>query len=458
MGLATSENLYFAAYALTEGAALKGITVSRSNGRSTAVFELEAPAIEKLSAAYYNATAVVNLAAFRNRLEALRDDLFRALRENETHTKTHETKRRRGEATMRHFGKDELELLKGRVDLVEVVEACGLPLKKDGKVFRGLCFLHAETEPSFTVEPVKRRWRCFGACTTEGRRGGDAIQFLRLRQGLGFPEALDWLVARYGPVNGNGSGAGRGLLSSSKTPTSARQKQTAAPPVPPVPDPERAQLLDAVVAHYEATLASSSRAQRYLENRALLVPEVLRACRVGFADGSLLEAIAPKGETPRRARRARRPHRRRARGAERLRRGAAARAEERRGPPALRPLDDRQPPPLPQGRATRARQRRPRDGERGAGRRRVGPRCAVAARPRHPERGSDLRGERLDARPRPAARGGRGKDGDAAARQRRGGRTRRRGPGRAAPRARPAACGWRSSRSTRTRTRRSSPA
>lgn len=98
MGLATSENLYFAAYALTEGAALRRITVSRSNGRSTAVFELEAPGMEKLSAAYYNATAEVNLAAFRNELEALKDRLFRALRENETHT---ETKRRRDDEALR---------------------------------------------------------------------------------------------------------------------------------------------------------------------------------------------------------------------------------------------------------------------------------------------------------------------------------------------------------------------
>ena len=201
---------------------------------------------------------------------------------------------------MRHFGKDELELLKDRVDLVEVVEACGIPLKKDGKVFRGLCFLHPESEPSFTVDPGKKRWRCYGGCTAEGRRGGDVIQFLRLRQGLGFPEALDWLVARYGTVGGNGSGPGRGSVSSPKTPTSRRKKTAdgvGSPPAPPVCDPERARLLDAVASHYEAALARSSRAQRYLEKRALLVPEVLRTCRVGFADGSLLDAIARKGET-----------------------------------------------------------------------------------------------------------------------------------------------------------------
>jgi hypothetical protein len=98
MGLLTTENLYFAAYALTAGARLRRIAVSRSNGRSTAIFELEAPGIEKLSAAYYDSTAVVNLAAFRNQLEALRDELFRALRENETQT---QTRRRRDDEALR---------------------------------------------------------------------------------------------------------------------------------------------------------------------------------------------------------------------------------------------------------------------------------------------------------------------------------------------------------------------
>lgn len=98
MGLTTTENLYFAAYTLTEGARLRRISVSRSNGRSTAVFEVEAPGIEKLSALYYESQAVVNLAAFRNQLEELRDELFRALRENEIQT---QTKRRRDDEALR---------------------------------------------------------------------------------------------------------------------------------------------------------------------------------------------------------------------------------------------------------------------------------------------------------------------------------------------------------------------
>jgi hypothetical protein len=100
MGMTTTENLYFAAYALTEGARLRRIVLSGSNGRgrSTAVFELESLDIEQLSTRYYESSAVVNLGAFRNQLEALRDRLFRALRENETQS---ETKRRRDDEALR---------------------------------------------------------------------------------------------------------------------------------------------------------------------------------------------------------------------------------------------------------------------------------------------------------------------------------------------------------------------
>ena len=73
-----SENLYLAAYALTHGARLKRISVSRSNGRKTAVFELDSPWVQKLSDEFYTGTAVVNLAEYRNHLEELKDQLFAA--------------------------------------------------------------------------------------------------------------------------------------------------------------------------------------------------------------------------------------------------------------------------------------------------------------------------------------------------------------------------------------------
>ena len=76
----STENLYLGAYLLNEGAELRRVSVSRANGRTMAVFELEGSAVGEGSEAFYAERAVVNLAAYRRHLEALKDELFDALR------------------------------------------------------------------------------------------------------------------------------------------------------------------------------------------------------------------------------------------------------------------------------------------------------------------------------------------------------------------------------------------
>ena len=89
MALAT-ESLYLGAYALTNGAELKRVVVSRTNGRRTAVFELDCAWSDKLADEYYTGAAVVNLAAYRENLERLKDRLFEALRQNENENERRE--------------------------------------------------------------------------------------------------------------------------------------------------------------------------------------------------------------------------------------------------------------------------------------------------------------------------------------------------------------------------------
>jgi len=84
MGAIATENLYLGAWALSRGCELKRVVVSRSNGRATAVFELEGAEVEALAQDYYQGRAVVNLGHYREMLEGLKDRLFEALRENET--------------------------------------------------------------------------------------------------------------------------------------------------------------------------------------------------------------------------------------------------------------------------------------------------------------------------------------------------------------------------------------
>ncbi len=87
---------------------------------------------------------------------------------------------------------EDLDAVRQRADLVDLL-ADYMQLKKAGKVFKGLCPFHDEKTPSFTVDPVKQLYHCFGC-----GEGGDVFTFLSKREGLDFTEAVERLALRYG--------------------------------------------------------------------------------------------------------------------------------------------------------------------------------------------------------------------------------------------------------------------
>ena len=89
------------------------------------------------------------------------------------------------------IAKESLEILKKRVDLVEVIEPY-MDLKKAGASYKGLCPFHDEKSPSFTVQKGDSHYHCFG-CGAHG----DAIQFLIQHQSMGFVEAVETLAQKY---------------------------------------------------------------------------------------------------------------------------------------------------------------------------------------------------------------------------------------------------------------------
>lgn len=82
--------------------------------------------------------------------------------------------------------------LSRRVDIVELVSS-HVPLKRAGRMERGLCPFHNEKTPSFYVYPETASFYCFGCGS-----GGDAITFTKLIQNLDYPEAVRFLAARVG--------------------------------------------------------------------------------------------------------------------------------------------------------------------------------------------------------------------------------------------------------------------
>ncbi|MEZ5490487.1 MAG: DNA primase [Gammaproteobacteria bacterium] len=82
--------------------------------------------------------------------------------------------------------------LLNRADIVDVVDK-RVKLRKTGKNYSGLCPFHQEKSPSFSVEPDKQFYYCFGCGV-----GGNAIGFLMNFDGLDFPQAVEALAGEYG--------------------------------------------------------------------------------------------------------------------------------------------------------------------------------------------------------------------------------------------------------------------
>ncbi|GBD36856.1 DNA primase [bacterium HR36] len=77
-------------------------------------------------------------------------------------------------------------------DIVEVVREY-LPLRRQGRTYKGLCPFHDDHHPSLDVDPVRQRFRCW-ACG----KYGDVITFVQERERCSFREAVEILARRAG--------------------------------------------------------------------------------------------------------------------------------------------------------------------------------------------------------------------------------------------------------------------
>jgi DNA primase len=87
------------------------------------------------------------------------------------------------------------QLVQAVRDAVDIVDVAGehTRLRKAGRRHSGLCPLHREKTPSFSVDPDEGLFYCFGC-----GRGGDAIKLYMLLSGDDFPAAIEALAQRYG--------------------------------------------------------------------------------------------------------------------------------------------------------------------------------------------------------------------------------------------------------------------
>jgi DNA primase len=96
-----------------------------------------------------------------------------------------------------------LQEIRRQTDLAALV-AEHTSLKARGSRLYGLCPFHLESSPSFSVDPERGLFFCFGC-----RAGGDAIRFVMLASGRSFPEAAEYLARRAGISLSNQQPEGR---------------------------------------------------------------------------------------------------------------------------------------------------------------------------------------------------------------------------------------------------------
>ena len=93
-----------------------------------------------------------------------------------------------------HIPQDVIERVLSAHDIVELVGR-HVPLKKTGRAWKACCPFHEEKTPSFTVNPERGTFKCFGC-----QKGGNVFGWLMEREGLAFPEAVRQLAAEKGIV------------------------------------------------------------------------------------------------------------------------------------------------------------------------------------------------------------------------------------------------------------------
>lgn len=97
---------------------------------------------------------------------------------------------------------DIVNQIKDKLDIVDIVQN-SVVLKKNGSNYWGLCPFHNEKTPSFSVNPQKQIYKCFGC-----GEGGDVFSFIMKTQGLSFSEVIKEYAQKFGielPNNFSGS-------------------------------------------------------------------------------------------------------------------------------------------------------------------------------------------------------------------------------------------------------------
>lgn len=90
--------------------------------------------------------------------------------------------------------KDVIDQIRGALDIADVIGSY-IQVKRAGSSAKALCPFHKEKTPSFTINPARQAFHCFGCGV-----GGDVFKFVMLYENVDFPTALRLMASRAGVV------------------------------------------------------------------------------------------------------------------------------------------------------------------------------------------------------------------------------------------------------------------
>ncbi len=167
-----------------------------------------------------------------------------------------------------HLTPQLVQAVRDAVDIVAIASD-HTRLKQNGKRWGGLCPLHKEKTPSFSVDPEQGLYYCFGC-----GQGGDAIKLHMQLSGDEFPEAIEALAMRYGiplPARGQRHAGGE-------------QERDLRP------------ILEAAAEFFRHSLAHSAMASDYLRQRKI-PPPLIESYSLGYAPNewqALIGSLTPR--------------------------------------------------------------------------------------------------------------------------------------------------------------------
>lgn len=173
------------------------------------------------------------------------------------------------------------EEVRSRIDIAALIGRY-VNLKPAGQTLKGLCPFHKEKTPSFTVNPARGFYHCFGC-----KRGGDVFSFIEEIEGVGFAEALALLADECGVE----------LQKQQPAPSPAPNRKNGGTAVPQLNKQELFKIHDLAARYYYSNIKTSEEAVTYFKSRGL-APETVKTFRLGYASddwSSLIDFCGANG-------------------------------------------------------------------------------------------------------------------------------------------------------------------